>query len=350
MPYKFRQPLQLGALPPAAVPTIHSAPPRLEGVDAAMAEHDDTPEGEAVLNASRALALCAKFCREQLGRSARNIFGNFGPEIEGAARAFEDAMLSNLNNGRVSGGYSDRQSVINSQISETQTRFAEEAWRLAVDRQQDLVTKLGTSARNAMLMAKRAIESGLARFQGPLSFRNQKFSMDDAARVGEAREEAKNMLPSRMRAVLESLIVAGDLDEEMLFVMAIKPVVSEMCSASYSKLKERFGAQIRVNGQPIAGNAPDSQERKDAIEKERHAAMETLKRIEERSEELTPQSLIDAKAAYAELVSIYSVLLGWHSSVLTEDDYRLRKSSQTDVLDLHPGWATRLGIAFSGMR
>lgn len=345
MPYKFRQPTQLGALPPAAVPTIHSALPRLEAVNAAMKEHDDTPEGKAVLNASRALALCATFCRETLGTSARRLFSNYREDIEGAARVFEETTPKN---GAVAGGYQDRQSVINAQTSGVESRFVAESWRRAAAEQSDAVQKLGTSARNAMLMAKRAIESGLARYQGPLSFRDQKFSLDDAARVGEAREEAKNMLPSRMRAVLDSLVAAGDVDEEMLFTMAIKPVVSEMCSASYSKLKERFGAQIYVNEQPIAGNVPDSQERKDAIERERRAAMKCLERIEERAVELTPQSLVDAKVAYAELKAVYSVLLGYHANVLDDEDYALRKSgTNNDSLDLHPGWATRLGIALS---
>lgn len=348
MSYKFSQPLQLGKLPPAAVPTIYSALPRVEAVDAGMKQHDDTPEGETVLKASKALALCAKFCSETLGTSARRIFGNYREDIDGAARVFEDTTPKN---GAVAGGYKDRQSAINAQISNTQDRFVEEAWRRAVSDQNDTVQKLGTSARNAMLLARRAIESGLARYQGPLAFRDTKFSMDDAARVGEAREEAKSMLPSRLHATLESLITAGDLDEEMLFTMAIKPVLAEMASASFNKLKERFGAQIYVNARPIVGDAPDTPERKAAVENERGWAMKALALIEKRAQDLTPQSLRDAAQAYEELKAIYSVLLGWHAQVLNEGDYALRKSgTNNDSLDIHPGWATRLGIALSGVR
>lgn len=349
MSYRFSQPLQLGELPPAAVPTIHSALPRLDSVDAKMEAHKGSAEGKAVLDASKALALCAKVCREQLGRSARNIFSNFRDEIEGAAKVYEE---STPKNGAVAGGYKDRQSVIDAQVSETETRFAVEAWRRAVEEQKELVQKLGTSAQNAMLRAKRAIDSGLARYQGPLSFRDEKFSMDDAAKVGEAREEARNMLPSRLHATLEALIEAGDLDQEMLFVMAVKPVLAEDCSLPYVRLKERFGAQIYVNQRPIAGNAPDTDERKEAIETERAWAMKALERIEQRAVELTPQSLLDAKLAYAELVSIFGVLLGWHARVLGAEEYAVRYKSgaKTDVLDLYPAWATRLGVALSGAR
>ena len=344
MPYKFRQPVQLGALPPAATPTIHSALPRLEAVDARMGEHDDTPEGEAVLNASRALALCAKFCRETLGTSARRLFSNYRPEIEGSAKMVESDVP------KVGyGTFDDREREVARRISDTEVRFAEEAWKRAVDDQQDMVTRLGTSAKNAMLMAKRAIESGFAKHRGPMSFRGSAFSLDDAAKVGEAREESRNLPPSRLNAMLESLVASGDVEEEMLFTMAIKPVLAEVAGLPYSKLKERIGAGVYVGGIAITGAQPDSEERRKALESERRWATKTLERIEQRADELTPQSLRDARESYAELVAVYSVLLGWNAMVINADDYQLRYRSgrQTDVLDVHPGWPVRLGIALS---
>ncbi len=344
MSYKFRQPVQLGALPPAATPTVLSALPRLEAVDAAMEPHEDTPEGESVLNASRALALCAKFCRETLGTSARRLYNNYRPEIEGSAIMVESAVP------KVGyGTYDDRQREVAKRISDTEERFAEESWKRAHAELEETIAKLGTSARNAMLTAKKAIDSGFAKHRGPMSFRGSAFSLDDAAKVGEAREESRNIPPSRLNAMLESLVSSGDVEEEMLFTMAVKPVLAEVAGLPYAKLKERIGASVYVGGIPITGAQPDSEERRKALEAERRWATKTLERIEQRADELTPKSLRDARDAYAELCAVFSALLGWNAMVINADDYQLRYRSgrPTDVLDLHPGWAVRLGVALS---
>jgi hypothetical protein len=108
----------------------------------------------------------------------------------------------------------------------------------------------------------------------------------------------------------------------------------------HTKLRERIGAQ-----------GPDTPERREAVERERMAAMRFLDRIRERAAELVPESLRLATLALAELQGCYSATIGYHAMAVPRDAFdRRRNSGRADPLDVADGWPMRLGLATAKAR
>jgi hypothetical protein len=280
---------------------------------------------------------------QKLESSARNTLRNYAPAVASAANAAASKVPT-----VGFGSFADRESAVAGAISDVQSAAAEQAWHDALQENREQAQKLGDNARGKMLASKATISAGFAKALGPLALRD-KFDMDAASRVGEVRKEAETTPPSRLLAMYEALIAQDDQETEREFTMAIKPVVRELAGASYTKLKAAIGPSMSLGGMPITGAMPDTPERRDALEKERKSALELLRKMDERAAALVPESLTTARAAYDELVSVYSCLFGHHAMVIDRAAYELRYGAghPTDPLDLNVSWPVTLGKALS---
>lgn len=308
-------PLTLAQLPPAATATVGGALLRLKAVRDALKEESGDDACDACQKAVAALTACVQFARE-VESDARGYFQGWAGIAENAKD--KDVAAAGA-----------------AALKQARTAKQKEADALADD------------AVTAMTTAKKTIDAEVLRATGPRALRNSKSIADDMHTCAGISLEEDTKLPSTWCDHYDGLIESGEDDTADLFELAVKPLAIAVIGMSYSDLRKKVGPMLTFNGAPIGGNAPETPERRQVVEKQRQAAMQFLNAIQERARNRMPEPLKLAVQAYVELTGCFLPLLGYHALVVDGPTYsaRFKSGRPRSPLDTAEDWAERLGVA-----
>jgi hypothetical protein len=197
---------------------------------------------------------------------------------------------------------------------------------------------LAAAVVERMKAADRANQAALALATSPLALAQAaSYGVDDWARVAGLRDELQAALPSQIGAWMSGYIDANDEKKELDLALAAGPILDEIDRGETKEIGRRF----RIG---------DDERRR----KELDATRSVQRLIRDRRAQKAPKSIEVAAQLYSgpfpyglhtNLVTIFSVVLGFNGAVITDREYSTWKSTRDsrghDSLAIQDAWVTR---------
>lgn len=231
-----------------------------------------------------------------------------------------------------------REAAVRTATTDLFTKF----WQQTVaEPDAKIKSKAGALAKDAIeagRTCKLALDKAVADFTGPRALRSGKqVSMDDLSAIVATRDELREIKPTGLVAIHETLVQSGDEDKTTMFERAVEPLLGEMAKLSLPKLAERL--EMKTSAQP---------ERNGGLIGEQQAAIAQLRRaIAAQEAARVPDSLKVCLEAYSVLVGVFATVFGYDARLIDRVtlDRRIfggNGGKATDPFDVAPNWMARL--------